>query len=178
MMGRSIPSFRPLIDIERQNWSEFKKELPSKRDKQAFDLIFENAILSTSYLSNANNPIPLDSILMSTLFHNYKVFSESNKNKKNSSLENESEGGISFENRNTIYAKSLPDNIFKKWKGLIYSLHRNDEKLLLAMLSAACQNNEKLSIFNPEDSKFNLSILVHLAVILHNQKLIDKIRKK
>ncbi len=59
-MGRSIPSFRQLIDIERLNWCEFKKELPSKRDKQAFDLIFENAILHTSYLSNANRPVPID----------------------------------------------------------------------------------------------------------------------
>ncbi len=41
-MGRSIPSLRQLIDIERRNWSEFRKKLSSKSDKKAFDLIFEN----------------------------------------------------------------------------------------------------------------------------------------
>ena len=46
-MGRSIPSFRQLIEIERANWSEFKKELPSKNDKQALDTLFENAKLYT-----------------------------------------------------------------------------------------------------------------------------------
>ncbi len=60
---------------------------------------------------------------------------------------------------------------------MIYSLHREDEKLMLSMLDMACQNDEKLSILNSEDSKFNLAILVHLAVILHNQKLIDMINK-
>ena len=54
-MGRSIPSLRQLIDIERLNWSEFRKKLSSKSDKKAFDLIFENAKLYTSYLSNACN---------------------------------------------------------------------------------------------------------------------------
>jgi hypothetical protein len=82
-MGRSIPSFRQLIDIERLNWSEFRKKLSSKSDKKAFDLIFENAKLYTSYLSNPCNPIPLDSIIMGTLFHNYKLlFTLDNKERK------------------------------------------------------------------------------------------------
>ncbi len=42
-MGSSIPSFRQLVEIERLNWSEFKKKLSFKNDRQAFDLIFENA---------------------------------------------------------------------------------------------------------------------------------------
>ena len=72
-MGRSIPSFRQLIEIERSNWSEFKKELPSKNDKEAFDTLFENAKLYTQYLSNANRPIPIEPIMMGALFHNYKT---------------------------------------------------------------------------------------------------------
>jgi hypothetical protein len=85
-MGRSIPSFRQLIEIERLDWSEFRKKLSSKSDKKAFDLIFENAKLYTSYLSNACNPcnpISLDSIIMGTLFHNYKLlFTLDNKERK------------------------------------------------------------------------------------------------
>ena len=73
-MGRSIPSFRHLIEIERSNWSDFKKELSTKKEKVAFDIIFENARLYTQYLSNANRPIPIEPIMMGALFHNYKTF--------------------------------------------------------------------------------------------------------
>ena len=174
MMGRSIPSFRQLIDIERLNWSEFKKELPSKRDKQAFDLVFENAILYSSYLSSASNHIPLDSILMGTLFHNYKILTELMRKARGNPIENELDGSITFQDVNRL----LYEDICKKWKGMIYSIHRGDEKLMLDMLSAVCQNYEKVSILNPEDSKFNQAIMVHLALILNNQKLIDKINKE
>ena len=173
-MGRSIPSFRQLTDIENLNWPEFKKELPSTEDKQAFDLIFENVVLYTTYLSHANNSIPLDSIIIGTLFHNYKALSELMKKASGNPTENELDGNITFRDVNRL----LYEGICKKWRGLIYSLHREDEKLMLGMLAAACQNNEKLSVLNPEDSKFNLAILVHLALILHNQKLIDKLNKE
>jgi hypothetical protein len=63
-MGRSIPSFRQLIEKERSNWTEFKKELPTKNDKEAFNTIFENAKLYSQYLSNANRPIPIEPIMM------------------------------------------------------------------------------------------------------------------
>jgi hypothetical protein len=71
-MGRGIPSFRQLIEIERGNWSEFKKGLPANNDKEAFNIIFENATLYTQYLSNANRPIPIEPIMMGGLFHNCK----------------------------------------------------------------------------------------------------------
>ena len=52
-MGRTIPSFKQLLEIEKLDWSSYKKLLPLKKDKQAFDEIFEKAKLYTSYLSNA-----------------------------------------------------------------------------------------------------------------------------
>ncbi len=51
-MGRTIPSFRQLLEIEKLDWSIFKKLLPIKKDKQALDMIFDNASLYTSYLHN------------------------------------------------------------------------------------------------------------------------------
>jgi hypothetical protein len=71
-MGRSIPSFRQLLEIERLNWSSFKKRLPTKKDRQEFDKVFDNVSLYTSYLENASNPIPLESVFMGAIFHNYK----------------------------------------------------------------------------------------------------------
>ena len=67
-MGRTIPSFRQLLEIEKQDWSSFKKQLPSKKDKQVFDMVFENARLYTSYLGNASNPIVLESVIMGVHF--------------------------------------------------------------------------------------------------------------
>ena len=81
-MGRSIPSFRHLIEIERSNWSEFKKGLSTKDDKQAFDTIFENARLYAQYLSNANRLIPIEPIMMGALFHNYKILLKLNSERK------------------------------------------------------------------------------------------------
>src|SRR4051794_3430492 len=71
-MGRSIPSFRQLLEIEKLKMTSFKKMLPTKRDKQEFDEIFDNVRLYTSYLGNASNPIPLESVIMGAIFHNYK----------------------------------------------------------------------------------------------------------
>src|SRR6476646_10407144 len=71
-MGRSIPSFRQLLEIEKLKLSSFKKLLPTKEDKQEFDKVFDNVRLYTSYLGNASNPIPLESVFIGAIFHNYK----------------------------------------------------------------------------------------------------------
>jgi len=86
-MGRSIPSFRHLIEIKRSNWSEFKKELSTKNVKEAFNTIFENAMLYTQYLSNANRPIPIEPIMMGALFHNYKILLKLNNESKLSEVQ-------------------------------------------------------------------------------------------
>ena len=81
-MGRTLPSFRQLLEIERLDWSDFKKALPTKKDKQVFDEVFENAKLYTSYLSNAVNPIVFESVVMGHYFHNYKTLLDYKSRKK------------------------------------------------------------------------------------------------
>ena len=71
-MGRSIPSFRQLLEIEKLKWSSFKRLLPTKIDKQEFDKVFDSVKLYTTYLGNASNPVPLESVLMGAIFHDYK----------------------------------------------------------------------------------------------------------
>jgi hypothetical protein len=46
--------------------------LPSKKDMQEFEKVFDNVRLYTSYLGNASNPIPLEPVFMGAIFHNYK----------------------------------------------------------------------------------------------------------
>jgi hypothetical protein len=47
--------------------------LPAKKDKQVFDELFENVNLYTSYLGNASNPIPLESVFIGVTAHNCKL---------------------------------------------------------------------------------------------------------
>ena len=125
-MGRSIPSFRQLLEIEKLKWSSFKKLLPTKEDKQEFDKVFDNVRLYTSYLGNASNPIPLESVFLGAIFHNYKqllkltkedtvIDEDSLKNELMSLLETKPEGTILF------YRFS------KKWYGFVYSLHKEED---------------------------------------------------
>ena len=46
--------------------------LPTKRDKQEFDEVFNNVKLYTTYLGNASSPVPLESVFIGAIFHNYK----------------------------------------------------------------------------------------------------------
>jgi hypothetical protein len=42
-------------------------------------MVFENARLYTSYLGNASNPIVLESVIMGSVFHNYKQLLQASK---------------------------------------------------------------------------------------------------
>ena len=50
----------------------FKRLLPTKRDKQEFDKVFDSVKLYTTYLGNASNPVPLESVLMGATLDDYK----------------------------------------------------------------------------------------------------------
>jgi len=177
-MGRSIPSFRQLIEIERLNWSEFKKELPSKNDRQAFDLIFENAKLYTSYLSNACNPIPLDSIIMGTLFHNHKLLSTLDDKERRKVIDSNLSPDLTFQcNSKTKGEDILFDKACEKWKDLICALHEEDRELLLNMYSDICRNDGNHSFtYSSKDSKLNSFLYFYFITLLHYQKIIKEIK--
>ncbi len=172
-MGRSIPSFRQLIEIERLNWSEFKKVLPTKKDKEAFDSIFENARLYTQYLSNGNRPVPLEPIMMGALFHNYKTLTK--RNKKDKVSEYSIKQDLTLLEKHDSFAKILFDRACEKWNGLLHSLHRNDRELLLGMLVDCCESlNESLAkTVIDTDEEYSISFLFFLCMVMQQQKLIS-----
>src|SRR6187200_1224886 len=137
-MGRSIPSFRHLIEIERANWSEFKKGLLTKNEREAFNTIFENARLYTQYLSNANRPVPIEPIMMGALFHNYKTLLKlSNESTLSEHLILKKVAELE---REKPLAKELFDKTCERWHGLIYALHKDDREPLLRMIVDCCNN--------------------------------------
>ncbi len=176
-MGRTIPSFRQLLEIEKLDWSDFKKSLPTKKYKKAFDEIFGSAKLYTSYLSNAVNPVVFESVMMGTLFHNYKTLLGVSK-EKDEVNENEITTEIKLLAENKPHGKILFDRACKKWYGLIDALHMEDRQLLLKMILEICNYNECCNtIINSEDSESYITYFFFLTAIIQQQKLIKKISK-
>jgi hypothetical protein len=70
-MGRTIPSFRIASMMEQKEWKVFRKSL-NKSDKKVFDNMFDIAHLYNSACSYAANPIRINPIFMSIIFHHYE----------------------------------------------------------------------------------------------------------
>jgi hypothetical protein len=179
-MGRTIPSFRQLLEFERLDWSDFKKSLPTKKDKQSFDDIFENAKLYTSYLSNAVNPIVFESVMIGHLFHNYKALLAISKGegKRDKADEGVTTNETKSMTENKPHGKILFDRTCKKWRGLIDALHVEDRRILLKMILETCNYNEYCNmVTNSGDSEYPIDYLFFLKAITQQQKLINKISK-
>ena len=171
-MGRSIPSFRQLIEIEKLVWSEFKKELKNRNDKKAFDSLFECTKLYTPYLSFANRPIPVEPIFMGMVFHLYKTVVD---------LANKEFGADQEIVTLEIYNpqnKELFDKTYEIWLGLINSLHNDDREQFLKMLVNCCNGLSEgaANLIIRKDSK-PISVLFFFSLVLQNQKLLEGIAK-
>ena len=75
-MGRTIPSFRIATVMEEEEWKLFRKYLRNKNEKKLFTHMFLIANLYNSACSNAVNPIRIHPIMMSIIFHRYKMLKE------------------------------------------------------------------------------------------------------
>jgi hypothetical protein len=151
----------------------FQKVAATKKDKQEFDKLFDSVRLYTSYLGNASNPIPLESVFMGIIFHKYKQILQLSTSQVNedslqeqliSLLNNKPEGKILF------YRYS------KKWHGFLYSLHKDDRLILLKMIPEICSYDECTSnVINIHDSQSPIEYLFFLLALLLQQNLINKV---
>jgi hypothetical protein len=74
-MGRTIPSFRIALAMEKEEWKPFRSAL-DRTDRKKFDEMFD---IPRSYISACSYSVQyvrLHPILMSILFHHYKQLSE------------------------------------------------------------------------------------------------------
>jgi len=74
-MGRTIPSFRNVLAIEKAEWKPFRNAL-DKSERNDFDDMFDIPRLYLSACSNSVQLVPLHPIIMSILFHHYKELTE------------------------------------------------------------------------------------------------------
>jgi hypothetical protein len=74
-MGRIIPSFRTVLEMEKEEWKPFRNAL-SKSDRKQFDKMWDIPRLYASACSNSCQLVPLHPIFISILFHHYKELKE------------------------------------------------------------------------------------------------------
>jgi hypothetical protein len=74
-MGRTIPSFRIALAIEKEEWKPFRNAL-DKSDRKKFDEMFELSKFYISACSNSVQYVRLHPILMSILLYHYKQLTE------------------------------------------------------------------------------------------------------
>jgi hypothetical protein len=74
-MGRTIPSYRIAVEMERNKWKIFRQRL-DKKHKKTFDEMLDYSRLYNSAGSNACRPILIHPILMSIIFEHYKQLSK------------------------------------------------------------------------------------------------------
>ena len=175
-MGRSIPSFRQLLEIEKLNWSLFKKLLPTKKDKKEFDKVFDNVKLYTSYLGNASNPIVIESVMMGAIFHNYKQLLQLTKEDDTVIDEDSLREDLESLLETKPESKILFYRFSKKWHGFVYSLHKEDRLILLKMIMEICSYNECITnIINFHDSQVNIDCMFFLLAMMLQQKRMDRL---
>jgi|SRR5919108_1584746 hypothetical protein len=74
-MGRTVPSFRIVLDMEKEEWKLFRAAL-DKSERKEFDDMWDVPRLYITACSNAVSLVPLQPIIMSILFHHYKELME------------------------------------------------------------------------------------------------------
>ena len=70
-MGRTIPSFRIALEIEKEEWKPFRNAL-DKKDRKKFDDMWDIPRWYVSACSNSVQYVRLHPILMSILLYDYK----------------------------------------------------------------------------------------------------------
>jgi hypothetical protein len=70
-MGRTIPSFRIALGMEKEDWKPFRNAL-DKKDRKEFDDMFDIPRFYISACSNSVQYVRLHPIMMSILLYHYK----------------------------------------------------------------------------------------------------------
>jgi hypothetical protein len=132
-MGRTIPSFRIAAVLEEKEWKSFTKYL-NNNDRKAFKEMFSMAMLYNSSCSYASIPIriyPIMPIMMSIVFHHYKILKGLLDSNISYSLDKED---INNNNHNhfIILHKEL-----KKWHSFSSILRKTNRELFNQMLQSS-----------------------------------------
>ncbi len=70
-MGRTVPSFRITLDMEKKEWKPFRAAL-DKSERKEFDDMWDIPRLYITACSSSVQLVPIHPIFISILFHHYK----------------------------------------------------------------------------------------------------------
>jgi hypothetical protein len=135
-MGRTIPSFRIAAVLEEKTWKQYRKYLDTN-DRKVFDNLFSVATLYNSASSYAAIPIRIHPIMMSIVFHHYKILKEHLESKKNMLLftdekDNNNDININQNNSSSIILQKELD----KWKTYSDILRQPNRDLFNEMIQS------------------------------------------
>jgi hypothetical protein len=177
-----------LIDIERSEWANFKKEL-SKKDKQIFNKLFLIPKLYCHTLSSLSNPIIIEPIILSILFNDFKLINQISKDlllHRCTKFESDVIEEKIFQNSiattiqsDDIISSTQYNKIIHDLKKFSESLSADDEIIFLNMISD-CYRSYKNSIHSNINNKRSQSsslrnMSLFMAIIFYQQKQIDLI---
>lgn len=74
-MGRTIPSFRTVLEMEKDEWKPFRVVL-DKSERKEFDDMWDIPWLYITICSSSVQLVPLHPIITSIHFHDYKQLME------------------------------------------------------------------------------------------------------
>ena len=77
-MGRTVPTFTNLIDMELASWTKFRRGLRTE-DQEVFDEIFRAAKLHLAENFYAMRAVPFESMMMSILVEQQKAIRRLNE---------------------------------------------------------------------------------------------------
>ncbi len=78
-MGRTVPSFRNVIESFGWEWNDFKRALRDI-DKKAFDELMNHARRHAAAGTNMANPAPFEPVVMSILLEHEKTLRKLREN--------------------------------------------------------------------------------------------------
>ncbi|HJT83543.1 MAG TPA: hypothetical protein VJ697_03585 [Nitrososphaeraceae archaeon] len=131
-MGRTIPSFRIASVMEEKTWKEFREYL-NKNDRKIFDNLFNVATLYNSASSYAAIPIRIHPIMMSIVFHHYKILKERLESKNMLLFTDDKDNDINVnQNSSSIILKRE----LEKWKTYSNILRQPNRDLFNEMIQS------------------------------------------
>jgi predicted transcriptional regulator len=77
-MGRTVPSFRNVLEMEKEEWKPFRNALP-KSERKSFDEMWDIPKPYIMACSNSVSLVPFLPIAVAILFHHYKELRECSK---------------------------------------------------------------------------------------------------
>jgi len=177
-MGGPVSSFRMLIDLERSEWIDFKKEL-CKEDRQRFDKLFSAHKIYHHSASNLSNLTTIEPIILSLIFNNFKIIHD--KLATSLRVENHSIKDGDFQicessKESEIEIQIGFNKIIQDWNRFIECLNEDDEFIFMKMISDCYDTYHKSinsSIKENSDSIPSRHFAFIMALILYQQKQID-----